>query len=378
MRCADFGPTPGRQRSASIKRLRDGGYSIGCSDLPANARSRSLQNGSLKPGGQVHAAHDAGHLLLRDSFDALRGVVDGGRHQVFEHLAVVERHRGIDLHALGLVLAIHRDLDHAATRLASDLHGRNLRLRLLHVGLHHLRLLHHVANAAFHASRLLEEKNNNCWRCRNYRKSLRIVNLANGGFKQPQQFFVAAYFMDKLDLVINLDGLNDAHTQSSAARLSARLSELVSTTLRTDQSRRCLCQSWPHGSMDIQDDYEPFPSTRIFHAFRRSSLYFVCWSYLHDLLYLVVKASEAAYYTNEFVAHQSETLRNTSPTQFMEKRIGICKKYASLENTLVGKVAGKPIFFSCNRTNISTIQSHTRNRKDKSPSTQVSLRITTR
>jgi len=41
-------------------------------------------------------------------------------------------------------------------------------------------------------------------------KTLRIVNLANGGYKQPQQFFVAAYFMDKLDLVINIDGFNDA------------------------------------------------------------------------------------------------------------------------------------------------------------------------
>ena len=42
------------------------------------------------------------------------------------------------------------------------------------------------------------------------RRNLRIVNLANGGFKQPQQFFVAAYFIDKLDLVINIDGFNDA------------------------------------------------------------------------------------------------------------------------------------------------------------------------
>jgi len=33
------------------------------------------------------------------------------------------------------------------------------------------------------------------------KRNLRIVNLANGGFKQPQQFFVAAYFIGKLDLI---------------------------------------------------------------------------------------------------------------------------------------------------------------------------------
>lgn len=38
-------------------------------------------------------------------------------------------------------------------------------------------------------------------------KNLRIVNLALGGGKQPQQFFISAYFIGKLDLVINIDGL---------------------------------------------------------------------------------------------------------------------------------------------------------------------------
>jgi len=43
MRCADFGPTPGRQRSASIRRLSDGGYSM---------PGRAQPNGSLRPGGR--------------------------------------------------------------------------------------------------------------------------------------------------------------------------------------------------------------------------------------------------------------------------------------------------------------------------------------
>ena len=30
-----------------------------------------------------------------------------------------------------------------------------------------------------------------------------------GGAKQPQQFFIAAYFLDNLDLVVNIDGFID-------------------------------------------------------------------------------------------------------------------------------------------------------------------------
>lgn len=41
-------------------------------------------------------------------------------------------------------------------------------------------------------------------------KNLRIANLAMGAAKQPQQFFIATYFLDQLDLVINIDGFNDA------------------------------------------------------------------------------------------------------------------------------------------------------------------------
>jgi hypothetical protein len=41
-------------------------------------------------------------------------------------------------------------------------------------------------------------------------KNLRIARLAMGSAKQPQQFFIATYFLDQLDIMINIDGLNDA------------------------------------------------------------------------------------------------------------------------------------------------------------------------
>jgi hypothetical protein len=45
-----------------------------------------------------------------------------------------------------------------------------------------------------------------------YGRPVRVLNFARGGFKQPQQAIVLAYFLlvgQRLDLVINLDGFND-------------------------------------------------------------------------------------------------------------------------------------------------------------------------
>lgn len=38
---------------------------------------------------------------------------------------------------------------------------------------------------------------------------VRLLNLATGGYKQPQQFFILSYLIDQVDLVINIDGFNE-------------------------------------------------------------------------------------------------------------------------------------------------------------------------
>lgn len=38
---------------------------------------------------------------------------------------------------------------------------------------------------------------------------VRLINLATGGYKQPQQFFILSYLVDQVDLVINIDGFNE-------------------------------------------------------------------------------------------------------------------------------------------------------------------------
>jgi len=175
-------------------------------------------------------------------------------------------------------------------------------------------------------------------------KNLRIVVLAGGGYKQPQQFFVATYFMDKLDLVINVDGFNDAQPShlmpvypldfpDLSAQFSGRTSQVG---LYTGIGRAA---RW------IYKNINRAPLSWKVPGLSRSSLYFLNWYYLHDLLYRIVRLSESAYYTNEFGVHQSEALRKASSRELVQKRLEIWKKYTILEDDLIGKRSGKPVFF---------------------------------
>jgi hypothetical protein len=175
-------------------------------------------------------------------------------------------------------------------------------------------------------------------------KTLRIVNLANGGYKQPQQFFVATYFMDKLDLLINLDGFNDA----TPGHLLPVYPLDFPTLSAQFYGRASQGGIWPMLGRSARWLYRKMndaPLSWKFPGLSRSSLYFLSWYYAHDLLYRVVKVSESAYYAKEFGSHQSEALRNTPPKQITEDLIAIWKKYTTLEDDLVRKRTGKLVFF---------------------------------
>ena len=175
-------------------------------------------------------------------------------------------------------------------------------------------------------------------------KNLRIVNLANGGYKQPQQFFVATYFMDRLDLVINLDGFNDA-TPAHLLPIYPLEFPTLSAQFYGRASQGGIYPAIGRSARWIYKNMNNAPLSWKFPGLSRSSLYFISWYYLHDLLYRVVKESESAYYEKEFVAHQSEDLRKTPPREIINELISIWKKYTMLEDDLVRKRTGKPVVF---------------------------------
>ncbi len=47
-------------------------------------------------------------------------------------------------------------------------------------------------------------------------KKIRVLNFAYSGYRQPQQFVIASFFLDKLDVSINIEGVNEAHPRASS------------------------------------------------------------------------------------------------------------------------------------------------------------------
>src|SRR5690554_3934555 len=138
MRWAVLGPTPGRQRSASMRRPMRG-----LSDTAGSERQ-------LHSRREGHALGDPGHALPGLALYPAHRVVDGRREQVLEHVLVILHEALVDAHALDVVTAGHDDGHKTTARLPGYLHVRDLLLRLLQVLLHLLRLLHEIAESALH------------------------------------------------------------------------------------------------------------------------------------------------------------------------------------------------------------------------------------
>ena len=141
MRCADFTPTPGSRRRASIRPSSEG------SDTAAH------QNGNFMPGGSGSPAVSLPIFSGAELLGAAHRVVEGGGHQVLEHVLVFGQQAGVDGHALDVVLAGHGHLDQPGAGLAFDLDQRQFFLCALHVVLHGLGLFHQAGELAFHHGR---------------------------------------------------------------------------------------------------------------------------------------------------------------------------------------------------------------------------------
>ncbi len=142
MRCADFGPTPGRQRRASIS------WSSSGSELMAAGHAWG-QNGSLSPGGSGMPAVISDMRSCMVDGHAVDRVVDRRGYDVLEHFAVAQQGR-VDFDAPHGVLAGHGDLDQAAGGLAGDGQLGQFLLGFLHFLLHFLGLLHEAGEITFH------------------------------------------------------------------------------------------------------------------------------------------------------------------------------------------------------------------------------------
>src|SRR3954471_4341480 len=130
-RCAVRCPIPGSLPSSVMRRWTGGAYKPGSEPQAERA--------------QVHAAREPAELRLLELLGGAHALVDRGEDHVLQQLGIVGVDRvGRDRDRLDHEVAGHLDLDHPAARGGLDLLVLELLLRLEHVLLHLLDLLHHL------------------------------------------------------------------------------------------------------------------------------------------------------------------------------------------------------------------------------------------
>ena len=173
-------------------------------------------------------------------------------------------------------------------------------------------------------------------------KNLHVVNLAMGGGKQPQQFFISAYFSNDLDMVINIDGFNETGSEHflpiyplDFPILSLRFYK------RTTEGRAyaALGRLMTSAYKSINE----FPLR--FSWASKSSLYFATWYTVHNILYSRIVWLNAKYYDAAISEYQSSDIRSVSPNTIMKEKVNIWKRYTTLQYELLTRHDEKPTFF---------------------------------
>ncbi|MBA5866881.1 MAG: hypothetical protein GDA67_09350 [Nitrospira sp. CR1.3] len=172
-------------------------------------------------------------------------------------------------------------------------------------------------------------------------RNLRIVNLAMGGAKQPQQFFISTYFLEDLDLVINIDGWNDTlhHNLLPVYPLDFPMLSLELYSRATDGrviGKLSRLARWTYTTMNRLPMKLP--------VLAHSNVYFLVWYAVHDRMFHIVRRLEGAYYVAAIEDQRPSDVPKPDWSVSLEDRLKIWKRYTSLQWDLLAR-AKKPAFF---------------------------------
>src|SRR5690606_7846960 len=138
-----FGPIPGSRINASIS------FAIGsgtCTFRPLPLQNPVL---ALKQPRQIETARQFTQVFGHHLIDLFHRLVDGSGDQILQHLHILRiDHFGGDLHRLHLLVSVHPNLDHTASRRALHFLLGQLLLGLGHLGLHFFHLFHHLIHVS--------------------------------------------------------------------------------------------------------------------------------------------------------------------------------------------------------------------------------------
>ncbi len=173
-------------------------------------------------------------------------------------------------------------------------------------------------------------------------KTIVIWNLAAGGYKQPQQYFIASYFLEDIDLFINIDGLNEVVTTDFAPVFPL---DYPTLSLRfNSQGSRGLFYRWA-GQVVFISYKVLVKAPQQLDLLNKSRAYYLLWYATHEGIYTVVRWLEQRYYQAVVGAVRKQTGYERQPDEQQDIKAKRWRHYTLLQAKLLDREQRRAFLF---------------------------------
>lgn len=173
-------------------------------------------------------------------------------------------------------------------------------------------------------------------------KNIVIWNLSAGGYKQPQQYFVASYFLEDIDLFINIDGLNEVVATDFEPVFPLAYPTL---SLRFHHQRsRGILYRWT-GQLVFLGYKALVKAPQLLTLLEKSRAYFLLWYATHDGLYIVVRWFEQRYYQAVVGSVRKQTGYEMTQDERQDRKAKKWRHYTRLQAELLNREHKRAFLF---------------------------------
>src|ERR1051325_6370755 len=164
-------------------------------------------------------------------------------------------------------------------------------------------------------------------------KHLVFANLALGGSHQPQQYFVASFFLNNVDLFIDIDGFNEAMIISVLPLYPLEYPSVLRTTYERIPAGR-IYRRMAASVISLYQFLNWVPL--MVPVLARSPIYFLFWNAASRGLNATVQSLQQKYYDA-----QVEPGPRLPPDEILERKVRLWRSYSELEYALISRIARK-------------------------------------
>jgi hypothetical protein len=171
-------------------------------------------------------------------------------------------------------------------------------------------------------------------------KRIVLVNLALGAGHQPQQYFIASFFLEDVDLFINIDGFNDAAIVNSMPMYPLEHPGIVRTAYERTSNGRIY--RWAaSGLIGVYQAMNWLPQR--FPILSHSSAYFSFWRVSGRAISQAVRDLQQRYFIAQ-LAPGNPPEGQLSLDELLERKVRMWRRYATLQSRMIDGIAGKRSF----------------------------------